>query len=92
MKLLSFIVFNHYFRSQNEKMMNTKTSNFVMLKKQNPTKTQAWRKLQVHFEEMKAQKMVDLFDSEPHRFDNFSFRIEDLLFDYSKLLNALFIS
>ena len=55
-----------------------------MLNKQNPTKTEAWRKLQVHFEEMKAEKMMDMFDSDQDRFNQFSTQIEDLLLDYSK--------
>ena len=42
--------------------MITKVTNFTMLKKQNPTETKAWKKLQTHFEEMKEQKMIDLFD------------------------------
>ncbi len=55
-----------------------------MLKSLNPTKTQAWKKLQDHFEEMKAQKMQHLFESDPDRFEKFSIHLEELLIDYSK--------
>ena len=55
-----------------------------MLKRQNPTKTQSWHNLQDHFETMKSQKMTDMFDSDPNRFENFSIQLEELLVDYSK--------
>ena len=55
-----------------------------MLKRQNPTETQAWLKLKDHFEKMKGQKMQDLFDTDPTRFDKFSIQFEELLLDFSK--------
>jgi glucose-6-phosphate isomerase len=55
-----------------------------MLERLNPTKTQAWKNLQVHFEKMKTQKMTTLFESDADRFDRFSIQIEGLLVDFSK--------
>ena len=57
-----------------------------MLKKQNPTKTPAWQNLKGHFEEMRTQKMIDLFEKDSNRFEKFSIRFEDLLLDFSKNL------
>ncbi len=55
-----------------------------MLKKQNPTKTKAWQKLQEHFERMKTQKMQTMFELDPNRFEKFSIQNESILVDYSK--------
>jgi len=52
----------------------------------NPTKTQAWKKLQAHADNMKQVHMRELFSQDPHRFDSFSQIDGDLLFDYSKNL------
>ncbi len=50
----------------------------------NPTKTQAWKKLQAHAEKMKQVHMRELFKQDPNRFNRFSQTEGDLLFDYSK--------
>ncbi|MEZ4910158.1 MAG: glucose-6-phosphate isomerase [Saprospiraceae bacterium] len=50
----------------------------------NPTKTKAWKSLEMHFDEMKSVKMMDLFQADPKRFDTLSIKGEDFLFDYSK--------
>ncbi len=50
----------------------------------NPTKTQAWKKLQAHAENMKQVHMRELFKQDPNRFNRFSQTEGDLLFDYSK--------
>jgi glucose-6-phosphate isomerase len=55
-----------------------------MLKKIDPTKTQAWKSLLDHFETMKAVHMKDLFRADPERFKRFSIRFNDILVDYSK--------
>jgi len=55
-----------------------------MLKNINPTQTDSWKKLEAHFQEMKEVHMKDLFNSEPKRFEEFSFRFNDILVDYSK--------
>ena len=50
-----------------------------------PTQTRTWQQLKYHYDDvMKNIQMKDLFQSEANRFDNFSFQIEDILFDYSK--------
>ena len=51
---------------------------------QNPTKTLAWKALAEHFETIKDQHMRDWFSTDPNRFDRFSIRTEEVLFDYSK--------
>lgn len=55
-----------------------------MLKKINPTTTQAWKKLEAHYAEMKNTQMKSLFASDSNRFSNFSTKFEDILIDYSK--------
>lgn len=55
-----------------------------MLPKINPTQTDAWKKLQIHFQEMKSCKMKQLFQDDPDRFDKFHQVIGDILIDYSK--------
>lgn len=57
-----------------------------MLPNINPTKTQAWRKLQAHAHRMQSAHIKDLFDENPQRFKEFSLTIDDLLIDYSKNL------
>jgi glucose-6-phosphate isomerase len=55
-----------------------------MLPKINPTTTPAWSLLQDHFSEMNAVKMRTLFENDKDRFQKFSIRFDDILFDYSK--------
>ncbi len=56
-----------------------------MLPKVNPTNTQAWFLLKKHYEdEMSRKHMKDMFAAEPDRFDRFSIKFGDILFDYSK--------
>jgi len=55
-----------------------------MLPKINPTETQAWKALQQHFQQMRKVHMRDLFARDPQRFEKFSLRFGDILFDYSK--------
>lgn len=55
-----------------------------MLNRQNPTHTEAWKKLSSHFQEMKGLKLNSLFKEDAHRFDQFSIQLEDILLDYSK--------
>ncbi|MFK8102771.1 MAG: glucose-6-phosphate isomerase [Saprospiraceae bacterium] len=55
-----------------------------MLKRQNPTQTAAWQKLQAHFQKMQTVQMKDLFAQTPNRFQDFSLHFEDILVDYSK--------
>lgn len=58
-----------------------------MLPRINPTSTQAWFLLKKHYEEeMNRIHMRDLFASDPERFQKFSLKQDDLIFDYSKNL------
>jgi len=55
-----------------------------MLNRQNPTQTEAWKKLQAHHEQMKSVHMRDLFAFDSQRFETYSLHFEDILVDYSK--------
>jgi glucose-6-phosphate isomerase len=55
-----------------------------MFPKTNPTKTEAWKQLQVHFSEMKEVHMKTLFEDDKERFNHFSIKHTGWLFDYSK--------
>jgi glucose-6-phosphate isomerase len=55
-----------------------------MLKKINPTKTKAWAKLKDHYNEIHNKHMVDMFNEDPERADNFSIIFNEILIDYSK--------
>ncbi len=55
-----------------------------MFPKINPTETPAWQDLVSHHAEIKDIKMKDLFAKDPHRFENMSVQLDDILFDYSK--------
>ncbi len=44
----------------------------------------AWQALQEHQQELAGVHMREMFDSDPHRFEQFSLRLGDILFDYSK--------
>jgi glucose-6-phosphate isomerase len=52
----------------------------------NPTSTESWKKLKNHSEEMSGVHLRELFAADPRRFEVFSQREGDLLFDYSKNL------
>lgn len=54
-----------------------------MLPKINPTQTESWKNLQVHFEEIKNLHLKELFKS-TDRFEKYSLTFEDVLVDYSK--------
>jgi len=56
-----------------------------MLPKINPTTTQAWILLKKHYqEEMSQTQMKNLFAKNSDRFNQFSLKLNDILFDYSK--------
>ncbi|HET6446262.1 MAG TPA: glucose-6-phosphate isomerase [candidate division Zixibacteria bacterium] len=44
----------------------------------------AWRALAIHQEEMADVHMRSLFDQDPQRFEKFSLKFNDILFDFSK--------
>lgn len=50
----------------------------------NPTQTNAWKKLQAHFETMKNVQMQNLFANEPARAEKMHIEWQDFLVDYSK--------
>ncbi|NJX15271.1 glucose-6-phosphate isomerase [Tamlana crocina] len=50
----------------------------------NPTTTEAWKKLQAHFEDVKGLHMKDLFAKDANRADNFTIKWDDFYVDYSK--------
>ena len=55
-----------------------------MLKKIDPTTTNAWKKISVHYNQMKGIHMRDMFDEDPVRFSKFSIQFEEMLVDFSK--------
>lgn len=56
----------------------------LQLKKNDPTTTKAWEKLQEHYKEIKLVHVRELFKKNPERFNQFSLRFGDVLYDYSK--------
>jgi glucose-6-phosphate isomerase len=49
------------------------------------TQTKTWAQLQFHYHDvMKDTQIKDLFRAEANRFDNFSLRFDNILFDFSK--------
>ncbi len=50
----------------------------------NPTTTEAWQALQLHYKAMKPLQMKELFASDKERFNQFSLCANELVFDYSK--------
>ncbi len=54
------------------------------LAKIDPTTTQAWKKLQAHYQETKSLHLKELFRKDPHRAASMSVRWGDFFVDYSK--------
>ena len=48
------------------------------------TQSAAWKALQAHHTEIDKTHMRTLFESDGARFEKFSLRLDDLVFDYSK--------
>src|ERR1700754_2991217 len=56
-----------------------------MFPKVTPKETKAWQQLQDHYNtEIKGTHMRSLFAADPQRFSNYSLRLDDILFDFSK--------
>ena len=55
-----------------------------MLPTVNPVESHAWQKLTLHYLEMQAVQMRQLFEEDPKRFDKFHLQFEDILIDFSK--------
>ncbi|MDR3272266.1 MAG: glucose-6-phosphate isomerase [Flavobacteriaceae bacterium] len=56
----------------------------MALQKINPTQTQAWKALGEHYNQLKNKHLRDLFVQDPQRFEKYSIKFNDILFDYSK--------
>ncbi len=57
-----------------------------MLENINPTHTQAWEKLEAHFDKAIDFDLNVLFQNDANRFTKFSLKFQDILIDYSKNL------
>lgn len=55
-----------------------------MFPKIDPIKTLSWKKLKEHADWMTGAHIRKLFTLDPERFEKYSLRFEDILFDYSK--------
>lgn len=49
-----------------------------------PTRLPAWNELERHLNEISRRTLRDLFADNPQRFDQFSLKFDELLFDFSK--------
>ena len=56
----------------------------MALQKINPTQTEAWQKIQSHFETMKSVQMQELFEKDNNRAEKMHLQWNDFLVDYSK--------
>jgi len=48
------------------------------------TQSKSWLALQEHFNDIKDVHMRDMFAEDDHRFDKYSLKLNDILYDYSK--------
>jgi len=48
------------------------------------TKSPIWQQLSEHYTQLRDQHMRQMFADDPQRFQRFSIRLNDILFDYSK--------
>ena len=48
------------------------------------TTSAAWKALEEHYREIASRPMREMFAEDPHRFERFSLRFNDILLDYSK--------
>jgi glucose-6-phosphate isomerase len=55
-----------------------------MLHSRNPVDLPAWKKLQLHYEQIHQMQMRDWFEQDTHRFRDMSVHWNDFLLDYSK--------
>jgi glucose-6-phosphate isomerase len=49
-----------------------------------PIHLPAWQALESHYQQVAPLQMRDLFRQDPHRFNKFTLRFQDILFDFSK--------
>ena len=50
----------------------------------NPTSTSSWKSIQKSVDRLKEKHISDLFKEDADRFKKYSFRLEDILIDFSK--------
>ncbi|MEM8567812.1 MAG: glucose-6-phosphate isomerase, partial [Bacteroidota bacterium] len=55
-----------------------------MLKNIDPTQTTSWQILSSHFKNIKREHLREMFKADPHRYEKFHIKFEDILVDYSK--------
>lgn len=55
-----------------------------MLTKLNPTESDSWKKLEAHHKLHSSLSLKELFQNEENRFEKFSLKHQNLLFDFSK--------
>jgi glucose-6-phosphate isomerase len=55
-----------------------------MLPNINPTTTDAWKKLTIHYKSAKKLHIAQLFEADKNRFKKFSLKHQDILLDFSK--------
>ena len=48
------------------------------------TESSTWKSLEEHFKKISQSHMRDMFEQDSQRFDKFSLKLNDILFDYSK--------
>jgi len=48
------------------------------------TSSNSWKTLQQHYTKISQSHMRDMFEEDPERFEKFSLKLNDILFDYSK--------
>jgi glucose-6-phosphate isomerase len=58
--------------------------NIPMLPSVTPDQTKEWQQLKAHYEEIRTIHLTDFFKNDPKRFEDFSLRNKNILFDYSK--------
>lgn len=56
----------------------------MALKSTNPTTTNAWKLLKAHFETVRQQHMITMFDADTDRVKNMTIQWDDFYLDYSK--------
>ena len=56
----------------------------MVLPSKNPTTTTSWKKLSAHFEDIKNKTILEYFNENQDRFNQFSIEWEDFLVDFSK--------
>lgn len=61
-----------------------RSSPAISLAKSSLVHTAGWQDLVVHHNDMKSVHMMQLFDQDPQRFENYSLQFDDILLDFSK--------